>query len=613
MLEPDSRVVLLDQLRPPVGYRLEAAVATTFTLHLPTALVAPLAFASHELRTRPDPIAALEAVRSCADRVDIFCQAGQIAVPAQASDLMAFLEPMVHPVRRPRPGFLFHPKMWFLRYVSNELPDAYRLLCSTRNLVDSQAWDAVVTLDGAVDGEPGESAEQLAAFIRQLPDWAVTPLPGPRQERLGDLADRASRVRWTLPERVQEVRIHAIGVPGVVADPTYRGYRHLVVSPFCNDEGLKRVTAGNTSDVALVSRTEDLDALNPQLIGRLRRPGSDAVFVLDPLAGLGLPPDSGVDGESLLSSAATSELTGLHAKITLLERNRKEAHLFVGSANATAAAFAGNVEFVVELVGRARDLGVDTMLRRAVDESAVTFRDLLQPYLRGDEAPRAEDDALHRLQDVLRSLAAVPCRITVEPDPPGYLLQLTSDDELRLPSGHTARLGLLTRPGVSHALSDPARCDVRFPGVPLPDITPFVTMRVSDNSGLTLGTVIHAPLQNDPAGRLDEVLARQVDTREKFLRFLALLLGLGDPAALWSADSGAELGVGSWGAGFADRTGVLELVLGALADRPRTLADLDRLVSRLRATDAGRQILPDGFEAFWSTVTNALATLKDRA
>lgn len=66
MLEPDGRMVLLDQLRPPPGYRLVSAVTTTFTLQLTAALVAPLAFASHEMRTRPDPIAALEAVRSCA-------------------------------------------------------------------------------------------------------------------------------------------------------------------------------------------------------------------------------------------------------------------------------------------------------------------------------------------------------------------------------------------------------------------------------------------------------------------------------------------------------------------------------------------------------------------
>ena len=127
MLAPDARVVLLEQLRPPVGYTMDAAVATTFTLDLSAALIPPLAFASFELSGAPDPVAALEAVRACADRLDVFCQAGQMAVPSQPSDLMAFLEPMVHEVRRPRPGHLFHPKVWLLRYRNPSGDVGYRL------------------------------------------------------------------------------------------------------------------------------------------------------------------------------------------------------------------------------------------------------------------------------------------------------------------------------------------------------------------------------------------------------------------------------------------------------------------------------------------------------
>lgn len=611
MLEPDSRVVLLDQLRPPVGYRLEAAVATTFTLHLGTALVPPLAFASHELRTRPDPISALEAVRSCADRVDIFCQAGQIAVPAQASDLMAFLEPMVHPVNRPRPGFLFHPKVWFLRYIAPQLPDAYRLLCSTRNLVDSHAWDAVVSLDGVLQDEPRDGNRPLAALLGQLPDWAVTPLHEERRARVMELAGQATRVRWTPPERVSEVKFYAFGVAGLGANPDFSGSRHLVVSPFCNEAGIKHVTAGNTRDVALVSCQEDLDALDPQLLGRLRRPNDEAIFVLDPLAGLELPSEAGGDVDAPVQESVESELTGLHAKVTILERHRGETHVFIGSSNATSAAYGGNVEFVVELVGRSQHLGVGTLMGRDEGKDQ-TFRDLLQPYRRGENVVAPEDEALHKLENVLRTLAAVRCRLTVGSETDGYVLHLTSDDELNVPDGHTVQLGLLTRPGVSRIQTEPAPCDAWFEGVPLPDITPFVTLRITDESGLTLGTVIHAPLKNDPEGRLDEVLARQVDTREKFLRFLALLLGVGDPATLWASGRGVEPEAGGWGAGFGGSTGVFELVLGALADRPESLADLDRLVTRLRATDSGRQILPDGFDPFWATVTSALTTLKEQ-
>lgn len=604
MLEPEGRVVLLDQLRPPLGYRLEAAVGTTFTLQLTAALVPPLAFASHELRTRPDPIAALEAVRSCTDRVDVFCQAGQIAIPGQASDLMAFLEPMVHPVGRPKRGFLFHPKIWFLRYTAPDLPDAYRFLCSTRNLVDSQAWDAVVTLDGVLSERRIRERGPLSALLRHLPEWAVTPLDEARRDRVLNLAELASQVVWTPPPLVSEVKFYAFGVPRLSAKPDFSGYRHLIVSPFCNEGGLVQVTGGNTRDVALVSRAEELDALVPQLVDGLRRPGDEAVFVLDPLAGLADPEEG---SESTPSTLDRSELSGLHAKMTIAERNNREAHVFLGSANATTAAYGGNVEFLVELVGRSKDLGVDTLLARG--SAATGFRDILQPYRRADQRLPADDDDRRRLENLLRTIAAVPCRIEVEPAHDGHRLHLVSDDPLGVQPDHALVLGLLTRPGLGRPADGRAPLDLWFDGIALADVTPFVTVRVSDQAGLTLGTVIQAPLVNDPEGRLDEVLARQVDTREKFLRFLALLLGLGDPAAPWARaiEGGAESS--SWGGPFRSGTGVFEVVLAALADRPETLLDLDRLVQRLRATDAGSSILPEGFGPFWDAVTAALSAV----
>lgn len=101
MLAPDTRSLLLDALRPPPGMRMSRAVALTFTLDLESLLIAPLAFAAHGLRESTDPIAVMEGVRRCADRIDVFCQTGQIAVPPTKSALLAFVEPMVHQVRRP--------------------------------------------------------------------------------------------------------------------------------------------------------------------------------------------------------------------------------------------------------------------------------------------------------------------------------------------------------------------------------------------------------------------------------------------------------------------------------------------------------------------------------
>ena len=90
MLSPDARSVLSDVLRPPPGSVLSRAVALTFTLDLESALVVPLAFAASAVRESSDPLAVMEGVRRCADRVDVFCQAGNVRVPARYSDLLAF-------------------------------------------------------------------------------------------------------------------------------------------------------------------------------------------------------------------------------------------------------------------------------------------------------------------------------------------------------------------------------------------------------------------------------------------------------------------------------------------------------------------------------------------
>lgn len=565
---------------------------------------------------------------------------------------MAFLEPMVHPVRQPRPGFLFHPKIWFLRYAPTRedaaptdddagQPDAYRLLCSSRNLVDSHAWDTMVTLDGVLGEDIDPANTPLAALLRHLPEWAVDPIPDDRRSRINNLADRAARMRWTPPDEINTIAFHAFGVPGVTADPDFRGKRHLVVSPFINDAGLTRVTGGREADVSVVSRAEELDVLEPSRLQRLHRPeDEDAVFVLDPLAGLGPreddaePEQPGAGGDRLAAvdprqesgpvdadggaltpmrpahldvRSQESELSGLHAKITVVERNYGEAHVFLGSANATSAAYGGNIEFVLELVGRAARIGVNTLLARG-DGAHPGFRDLLQPYRPGDAVEPPDDDALKDLEALLRKAAAVPFRLRIEPDATSYTLRLSTPDGLGIPDDHRVSLGLLTLPGVSREAPASQPCDLAFTGVALADISPFVVVRITDPDGLSVSTVVHAALVNDPPDRLDAVLARQVDTREKFLRFLALLLGLSDVDPGLLDPTGPDGATAGFGAGHGS-AGVFELLIGALAERPQALADLDRLVSRLRATESGRDILPTGFEDLWTAVLAARARL----
>lgn len=598
MLEPDDRVVLTSQLRPPVGYRLEAAVATTFTLDLEAALALPLAFASHELQGTKDPIAMIEAIRSFSGKIDIFTQVGQIIVPKKGSNLMAFLEPMLHPVNSPKNGYLFHPKIWFLRYVTDGGPDRYRLLCSTRNLVNSNAWDAAVTLEGTPGNVQLEVNKPLVGLLRRLPRLPLNQPDDALKARVTELAQRAGNIEWELPPNINALKFHALGIPDTQANLDFSGSKHLVISPFCSDEGVQHIV-GENRRVTLVSTSKDLDLLDHGLLDKLQGVNGEALFTLDPLARLGDSQDE--------------EFSDLHAKITVLERNRGETHVFVGSANATDAAYKGNVEFVVELIGRKKHLGVDTLMKTDPDNAPSTtrFRDFLQPYHRDDDAPNDPEDDSHRLQKLVRDLAGIPYRLEVENGKETYSLRLTSKEELNVPPNHEVRFGLLTRPGIPQIHDTAGRADVKFTGIPLFEITPFVTLQVEDPDGAKWSTVVYARLVNDPQGRLDEILARQVDTPEKFLRFLALMLGMTNLRPPGDGNDSVESSTTPWSQVLGGGTGVLELVVNALADRRDAIRELDGLVTTLKITQNESEVFPEGFHSLWSEVMNALEALGD--
>jgi hypothetical protein len=122
--------------------------------------------------------------------------------------------------------------------------------------------------------------------------------------------------------------------------------------------------------------------------------------------------------------------------------------------------------------------------------------------------------------------------------------------------------------------------------------------------------VVQAELTGDPPGRRDELLARQFDTMEKFLRFLALLLALGSPG-----NTAVPLGVGAAGGGWsAGQLGVFEALLRALGSPSSALTDLEPLVERLRNTEKGRRdILPPGFDDLWDLVWAAHRKMAKKA
>ncbi len=433
----------------------------------------------------------------------------------------------------------------------------------------------MVRLDGIRGRRPLASNNPLRALTSSLPQWTITDLAPERAARIRDLADSVRYAVWERPEHVREVTFHALGATRRRSTLNFAGTRHLVISPYATAEGLGRVGLAGSTSMQVVSRLEDLDRLDPATLAQLY-----ATWVIDDCAAIEQTDET---------SASRDLLVGLHAKTYVIEHGHG-VRLLVGSANATRAAFNGNIEFLVELEGTKSKLCIDTFVG-----PDAPFRQMLLEYPAvGGVEPAATEAADHRLEEALRSLASIAFAAAATPNGERYTVTVTAEADV--PQQEVAAtVELLTLPGDVIALESPVR--VTFSNLGLVDITPFLVLRVTDGRGETRATVVKAALTGDPPGRHDELLARQLDSPEKFLRFLTLLLSLGG-----GGDTGALLGAGSGGSGGAWQTGqvgVFETLVRTLVTSPSALQDVAGLVDRLRASESGRSVLPEGFGDLW--------------
>jgi hypothetical protein len=582
MLEPQTRAALTDMLHPPSGFSLSHAVATTFTLDLDTALTIPLSFAARRVTADEDPIGILDAVRRAAAKVDIFAQAGQVSIEVPPSALVAFLEPMVHPVEVTRG--IFHPKVWFLEYERGE-ERAYRFVCASRNLTADRSWDVVISLDGA----PASSRERTAArkvnaplarLLRALPGLTVSPLPQQRRARIDALASSIRDVVWDPPSDMRDLQFHVWGV-GKRPQPEFWGIRGLFISPFLTDAGLIELKKGAYHEAYLVSCGTSIDGLAPTAFdGKLQQ-----AYVLDDAADFA--------EEDNAEQAQRSTLSGLHAKTYVFDR-QDGAHVFLGSLNATGPALHENVEVMVETVGNVNRFGVATTLEG--------LKEFLQEFeytggVEETDSERADRD----LSAALRRIAATRLHARVVGGE-SYELHFWREGDIRLPpevelTWHPiTRTGLIIR-GLPGGADDPSIIG----DLGLTDITPFVIVTARDARGdrFAQRTVVLAELHDDPADRRDAVIAAHLTDRAAFMRFLMLLLELGG-FTFPSADGG-----GAWrqfSATGASGAGLFEALMRAVGPDRTGLEDVQRVIEYMGRQPDGTSVLPEGFQALWASV-----------
>lgn len=610
MFEPQNRSLLTEQLQPLRGYELVQAVGTTFTLDLATALTIPLSFASRNLADHED-LGIIAALAQHTDRISVFTQAGGISVGVR-SDLVALLEDVVQPVHPPHG--IFHPKVWFLEYVSGD-KRAFRFLCNSRNLTEDQSWDLSIRLDGELAtgqhlDRVREVNEPLVSFLERLPELTVRPLAKQRQQSIAMLTNNISSVHWELPQGVSELKFHFLdgrsrssssqemapseSVHALFQQPAREA---LIVSPFISPEGLAAVGKCAARKPMLVSRAESLDHLPAATVKTLAE-----TYVLDDL--LALEHDEQLAPHDDQPAGA---LSGLHAKAVFLSerRYRSRARALIGSANITAGGLVNNIEMMVELHGHVNDLGPKGVLE--------ALGPMLERYApSGENEESAVEQARRSLESRVRSLAAgnFHARVTksggneysmsvwYKERADGSLQRMRNEGiEIRWrPISKTGEGGLL------HVAETDA---VDLSGLRLTEVTPFFRVTVTQNvlgEQITVSTIILAELHDDIPGRRDAVLAHGISNGDQFLKLLALLL---DPEGIEFGLNGAGGGTGAGWSTTAMSRGLFESLLRSLARGDDGLEIANRILNQLRTQTDAELALPEGFQELWDNVWKA--------
>jgi len=235
-------------LCPPAGYRLDQAVAATYSADLGTLLSIPVALVyaqTLEGDLSGTRLQLLQAIRQFAGQVKIYHQKGQLHVPTKLNWLHAWLEDALVPLLPENAFTSFHPKVWVIRYVGKveeeSKPVCWRVLVLSRNLTSDRSWDLAVSLEGFPGKTSKPANAPLVDFLRWLNEQ--NPFQGATE-----FLDELSRVAFETPPPFEKHLFHPSGIAGYGKAPfaDIEAKRALVMSPFLHPDTLRQIL-GNSA------------------------------------------------------------------------------------------------------------------------------------------------------------------------------------------------------------------------------------------------------------------------------------------------------------------------------------------------------------------------------
>lgn len=490
-------------LIPPPGFRLSKAVAATYSLDLNTLLSIPVAlFFSQTLEGNfeAERVQLLEAIQRCPDVLRVYHQSGKIHVPRKHNRLYGLLEPCVVGILPNDAYTAFHPKVWVLRYEHDTEPTQYRVIVLSRNLTYDRRWDIAVHLDGDVTGQAQARTQPLVSFVRHLMSY----------ERFdGDskfIAD-LGKVDFQTPAGFNGNYIfHPVGIdehPNPIQTST--GRRAICVSPFVHDEAIQALRDNVTDELLLFGCREELRTLDPQTLTDVR------AFCISDLIVDGESLDKGEDGDGEQLEQ------NLHAKLYVFQTEASRTIWFLGSANATKAAFDRNIEFLLELRGSSSAVQLDRLKDELLGEGECggIFQEYVPPTEPVDNSEERQLKEQLRLLEfnLLKYLEITRAEVTPSENKANYDLHLILNPGSTAWHGLTVKVAPFNSDGIEpKELSPKAPTTLCFQNINESNLSRFLRFEIWQGATRHRAFLMKVDIDGLPDSRVSRILRSIIDS-----------------------------------------------------------------------------------------------------
>ena len=586
-------------LIPPDGFSLQQAIATCYSVDLDTLLSIPVALyyaQTMEGGLQGRDVQLIRAIQHTSRLLTIYHQEGQVKVPHAAKDIYAYFEDALAPVLPIDAFTSFHPKVWVLRYEHQDNPDniVFRLLVLSRNLTFDRCWDVAAYLEGEPTNQPIPKNTPLVDFL----DWLCKKRPFSNARAF---LDELTRVRFQQAGDFSDFKFHPIGIPGYGLNPvaTRKSERLLCLSPFLHPQSLEAFVQNTNTSPLILSRRVELERI-PQ--GILRNIQSYCLS------------DVIVDGERLSNAeegAAEPMEQDLHAKLFLFDQEEATTW-FLGSANATKAAFERNVEFMIELKGSTSSARLRTVRKELLGNGETEGIFVQFNLAEGG----GEDEEENRRRAVLRSLEYAILVADIRGEVTQSANQLNYDLTLKLDLRSVASalpISVAVRPlvlGVDEQTVQFEKVNVlAFANISETSLSRFVHVTIREGDLKTREFLVRIEVDGIPSTRLDNIFKSIINSRDKFFTYLRFLLT--DELSKEEFDVPTpKLGDGSSsGAGWDLDMPIFEQLLVTASRNPSRLVEVDRVIASLQEAD-GKGIIPAEFLSLWEVFKAAVPSVE---